>query len=136
MLTTPRQPNTLLKVFGGILLGAGSLVVWFVANELYTAYNTPDTHHFLSKIAQTFTKTTLVSQNNQPSFVLEAGGAELLALVLLLLFTIPGLSLGFGLISAGMRVLSPQFSYQVERLKRRLDALAMNIRQKLSQIGR
>jgi hypothetical protein len=68
--------------------------------------------------------------------VLEAGGAQVVAIVVLLLFTIPGLSLGFGLISAGMRVLSPEFSYQVERLKRRVNTLAMEVRQRFSQIGR
>ena len=117
---------TLMLGFG--MIGAGLLVWFFLARELFNTYNDFGSNGFVTKLSEILSGQKLFMIDELTSLSIGEGGARLFALFALFLLAWTGVSLASGLIKNGAQLLSPAFQSDIESIKIRLNRVLLSIK--------
>ncbi len=118
---TVEVPGQMAFLAWALILG-GVVVAIFVLKELLGVYLDVDGNTFVSELTRRLTDSTVMMLGDHPVIV-TGEGAMIMAYFVFIPMALLAIHVAVALIRAGTHILSPTFSYQISRLKQRIDSL-------------
>ena len=104
------------------LLGAGLAVLYYLVMEILAFYKDPVGNHFIAEITRKIGTARLMLDGK--AIEINEGAAIGAAIFLLVILAGVGVSICSLLISAGVKLLSPEVTRELAKISRKLDAMS------------
>jgi hypothetical protein len=122
------QPSQLLLVVSFALVGAGLLVLGAVLLAVYLTFHDPMSNRYVTDFSKQIATHPLVLSPDLRSLQIGGGAARLLALLLFIVFSAIGVSIGQVLIRDGAHLVPAHVHGPMAPLQERLEAVVPRIR--------
>jgi hypothetical protein len=124
-----RQIPLPLQVVAYGLISFGTAILGTVLSLLYSTFQDLPANKFIATVARDLSaQPWVLSADKSFTIQLSSAATELIALLLFLIFALLGGWIGSTIVRCGVNIVSPQFNYQMARLKQRVSEVAAEMR--------